>query len=83
MHKALIRLEPGVEKLNTARVRLSELEVSEERYSKQAYVNNPIREENQVIEGYFQKEISQKAMAIRKVIKLYALYSVLRCLLHS
>lgn len=69
MHKALIRLEPGVEKLNTARVRLSELEVSEERYSKQAYVNNPIREENQVIEGYFQKEISQKAMAIRKVNK--------------
>ena len=69
MHKALIRLEPGVEKLNTARVRLSELEVSEERYSKQEYVNNPIREENQVIEGYFQKEISQKAMAIRKVNK--------------
>lgn len=69
MYKALIRLEPGVEKLNTARVRLSELEVSEERYSKQAYVNNPIREENQVIEGYFQKEISQKAMAIRKVNK--------------
>lgn len=33
------------------------------------YVNNPIKEENQVIEGYFQKEISQKAMAIRKVNK--------------
>ena len=39
----------------------------EERYSN--YVNNPIRNENQVIEGYFQKEISQKAMAIRKVNK--------------
>lgn len=69
MHKALIRLEPGVEKLNTARVRKLELEVSEEKYSNQSYVNNPIREENQVIEGYFQKEISQKAMAIRKVNK--------------
>jgi len=39
----------------------------EERYSN--YVNNPIKNENQVIEGYFQKEISQKAMAIRKVNK--------------
>ncbi len=33
----------------------------------QQYVENPI--ETQVIEGYFQKEISQKAMAIRKVNK--------------
>lgn len=55
--------------MNTARVRKLELEVSEEKYSNQSYVNNPIREENQVIEGYFQKEISQKAMAIRKVNK--------------
>lgn len=39
----------------------------EETYSN--YVNNPIKNENQVIEGYFQKEISQKAMAIRKVNK--------------
>ena len=55
--------------MNTARVRTSELVVSEENYYSKAYVNNPIREENQVIEGYFQKEISQKAMAIRKVNK--------------
>lgn len=55
--------------MNTARVRTSELVVSEENYYSQSYVNNPIREENQVIEGYFQKEISQKAMAIRKVNK--------------
>ena len=33
----------------------------------QIYAENPI--ETQVIEGYFQKEISQKAMAIRKVNK--------------
>lgn len=33
------------------------------------YANNPIKEESQVIEGYFQKEISKKAMAIRKVNK--------------
>ena len=32
-----------------------------------AYAENPI--ETQVIEGYFQKEISQKAMAIKKVNK--------------
>ena len=55
--------------MNTARVRLAEAEVSEVKYSKQVYTNNPIKEENQVIEGYFQKEISQKAMAIRKVNK--------------
>lgn len=55
--------------MNTARVRLAEAEISEEKYSKQVYTNNPIKEENQVIEGYFQKEISQKAMAIRKVNK--------------
>lgn len=54
--------------MNTARVRLSEV-VSEEKYYNQSYVNNPIREQNQVIEGYFQKEISEKAMAIRKVNK--------------
>ncbi len=52
----------GVEQLNTARVR------SEEVITKQRdYTENPI--ESQVIEGYFQKEISQKAMAIRKVNK--------------
>lgn len=55
--------------MNTARVRTSELVVSEENYYSESYVNNPIREDNQVIEGYFQKEISQKAMAIRKVNK--------------
>lgn len=52
--------------MNTARYQ----EVSREQqgYSN-SYANNPIKEENQVIEGYFQKEISQKAMAIRKVNK--------------
>lgn len=39
----------------------------QENYLRQNYVKNPI--ENQVIEGYFQKEISHKAMAIRKVNK--------------
>ena len=52
--------------MNTARVRTVSIHES---YSNQTYVNNPITEENQVIEGYFQKEISQKAMAIRKVNK--------------
>ena len=47
--------------MNTARVRI------EESITQTCYVNNPI--ETQVIEGYFQKEISQKAMAIRKVNK--------------
>ncbi len=55
--------------MNTARVRKSEIIVSEENYSSQSYSENPIRDDNQVIEGYFQKEISQKAMAIRKVNK--------------
>lgn len=36
-------------------------------YRQKTYTENPI--ETQVIEGYFQKEISQKAMAIRKVNK--------------
>lgn len=52
--------------MNTARVRTVSIQES---YSNQTYVNNPITEDNQVIEGYFQKEISQKAMAIRKVNK--------------
>lgn len=47
--------------MNTARVGTAESIV------KTGYVNNPI--ETQVIEGYFQKETSQKAMAIRKVNK--------------
>ena len=55
--------------MNTARVRKSEIIVSEENYSSQSYSENQIRDDNQVIEGYFQKEISQKAMAIRKVNK--------------
>lgn len=55
--------------MNTARVRTSELIVTEENYTSQSYSVNPIKEDNQVIEGYFQKEISQKAMAIRKVNK--------------
>lgn len=59
----------GVVKLNTARVRTAEIEVLSQSVSYQGYAQNPIREENQVIEGYFQKEISQKAMAIRKVNK--------------
>lgn len=46
-------------------VRLTKSEINENRYSN--YVENPI--ETQVIDGYFQKEISQKAMAIRKVNK--------------
>ena len=54
--------------MNTARVRTLEVSVQES-YSNHSYVNNPLTEENQVIEGYFQKEISQKAMAIRKVNK--------------
>ncbi len=49
--------------MNTVRVRT----VESLSYQETTYVNNPI--ENQVIEGYFQKEISQKAMAIRKVNK--------------
>ena len=36
-------------------------------YRQQIYTENPIQ--TQVIEGYFQKEISLKAMAIRKVNK--------------
>lgn len=51
--------------MNTARVRKSDLLEN----NVQSYVNNPIKEESPVIEGYFQKEISQKAMAIRKVNK--------------
>ncbi len=56
--------------MNTARVRTSEILLQQENYySDRDYVQNPLKEENQVIEGYFQKEISQKAMAIRKVNK--------------
>ena len=55
--------------MNTARVRTSELVVTEEKYTGHSYADDPIREESQVIEGYFQKEISLKAMAIRKVNK--------------
>lgn len=54
--------------MNTARVIQEELIYSYEQYG---YAENPIREENPVIEGYFPKqkqmEISIKAMAIRKV----------------
>jgi cell division protein FtsL len=49
--------------MNTARVRTVESIATQQ----VGYVENPI--ETQVIEGYFQKEISQKAMAIRKVNK--------------
>lgn len=49
--------------MNAARVRTAESITTQQ----SGYVNSPIR--NQVIEGYFQKEISQKAMAIRKVNK--------------
>ena len=51
--------------MNTARVRTEEVGS----YSNKGYVSNPVGVENQVIEGYFQKEISQKAMAIGKVNK--------------
>lgn len=51
--------------MNTARQQ--DFSVHRESYS--GYVNNPIQPESQIIEGYFQKEISQKAMAIRKVNK--------------
>lgn len=53
----------GVERLYATRLN----QIQQNNYS--GYVNNPIKEENQVIEGYFQKEISQKAMAIRKINK--------------
>jgi cell division protein FtsL len=48
---------------------LSPLRVTEEYYkeTKRSYAENPI--EGQVIQGYFQKEVSQKTMAIRKVNK--------------
>ena len=54
--------------MNTARVRKDEIIYS---YEQSGYAENPIKEENPVIEGYFPKEkqmeISIKAMAIRKV----------------
>ena len=59
------RFITGVERLNT--VRKTQTLDYQNNYQRQGYVQNPI--ENQVIEGYFQKEISQKAMAIRKVNK--------------
>ena len=49
--------------MNTAKLSRAEQVVNT------GYVHNPIKEENQVIEGYFQKEISQKAMAIRRINK--------------
>lgn len=56
--------------MNTARVSIEEIEQSiQTSYLNQGYASNPVRGESQVIEGYFQKEISQKAMAIRKVNK--------------
>ena len=56
--------------MNTARVSIEEIEQSiQTSYSNQGYASNPLSGESQVIEGYFQKEISQKAMAIRKVNK--------------
>ena len=49
-------------------MKLSPLRVEEEFYKEtRSYTQNPI--ETQVIEGYFQKEVSQKAMAIKKVNK--------------
>ena len=54
--------------MNTARVRKDEITYH---YEQSGYTENPIKEENPVIEGYFprekQMEISLKAMAIRKV----------------
>ena len=51
-------------------MKLSPLRVEKEYFKEEerkSYTQNPI--ESQVIEGYFQKEVSQKAMAIRKVNK--------------
>lgn len=51
-------------------MKLSPLRVEKEYYyreERKSYTDNPI--ETPVIEGYFQKEVSQKAMAIRKVNK--------------
>ena len=53
----------GVEKLSPVRAE----EFYKQSYNRQGYTENPI--ETQVIEGYFQKEVSQKTMAIRKVNK--------------
>lgn len=54
--------------MNTARVKEDEILYS---YANSGYAENPIQQENPVIEGYFprdkQLEISIKAMAIRKV----------------
>lgn len=51
--------------MNTARVRTQEDIYS---YSnQQGYVQNPIRQDAPVIEGYFQRESAVKEMAIRKV----------------
>ena len=55
--------------MNTARVSTVKADETQLNYSNYGYAENPIKEENQVIEGYFQKEISYKAMAIRKVNK--------------
>ena len=56
----------GVGILNTARVRTEDAYAY--RYQRQ-YVNEPVRQNAPVIEGYFQQEDSVKAMAIRKVNK--------------
>ena len=54
--------------MNTARVIKDEIKYSYEQYE---YAENPIKEDNSVIEGYFPKErqmeLSIKAMAIRKI----------------
>lgn len=54
--------------MNTARVREDEYKYS---YNQTEYTENPIQQENPVIEGYFPKEkqmeISIKAMAIKKI----------------
>lgn len=46
---------------------LRKVEYQEEVKLNKSYTQNPI--ESQVIEGYFQKEISQRALAIRRVNK--------------
>lgn len=49
--------------MNTVRVRTEEYYG----YNSQGYVENPIKQEAPVIEGYFQRESTVKEMAIRKV----------------
>jgi len=48
-------------------LRLEKTEYSRLEYEQSSYAQNPIN--TQVIEGYFQKEVSQKALAIKRINK--------------